>query len=146
MDKWASKHPRLYKSRSQPLSSPAAIAIQPPPLPLLPSAFSFTMAQSQRNCQPLGANNNALNLEGGFPPLDGGPPFSASSTTSNPPPTPALLDYMTTASAISHSIKRGRLSVYPFLVRLEITKKFAHRIYADDTRSRKGDPGIGFAL
>ena len=125
MDKWTSKQPRLYKSRSRPLSSPAATAINHPP-PLLPSAFSFTMAQGQRNCQPVGIKSNALDLEGGFPPLDGGPPFSASSTTSNPPLAPALLNYMTRASVISHSITSGRLSVYPFLVRSEITKKFAH--------------------
>ena len=80
------------------------------------------MAQNQRNCQPVGAKNNALDLQGGFPLLDGGPPISASLTTSNAPPAPALLGDMTTASVISHSIASGHLSMYPFLVRREITK------------------------
>ena len=39
MDKWTSKQPRLYKSRSRPLSSPAATAINHPPL--APVRFLF---------------------------------------------------------------------------------------------------------
>ena len=80
------------------------------------------MTQNPRNRQPVGTKSNALDLQGGFPLLDGGPPISASSTTSDPPLAPALLDDMTTASVISHSITSGHLSVYPFLVRREITK------------------------
>ena len=74
----------------------------------------MTLAQNQPNGQPFSTMHNALDLQGGLPPLDGAPPISTS-TTPHPTAAPFLED-TTTASVISQSITSGHLSPYPFLV------------------------------